>query len=101
MSAFVGTINYTNAFVAQYEGAGRKDRVMASVWQAIFLAILAGVVFLGWFPLRPPSLTRSVTLRTCAAGDAILPDPLLRRRPDAADDGARRAFIPVAARRAS
>jgi len=50
MSAFVGTINYTNAFVAQYEGAGRKDRVMASVWQAIFLAILAGVVFLGLVP---------------------------------------------------
>src|SRR5580658_2006620 len=37
MSAFIGTINYANAFVAQYEGAGRKDRVMASVWQAIFL----------------------------------------------------------------
>ena len=50
MSAFVGTINYTNAFVAQYEGAGRKDRVMASVWQAIFLAILAGFVFLGLVP---------------------------------------------------
>src|SRR6476469_9215139 len=30
MSAFIGTINYSNAFVAQYEGAGRKDRVVAS-----------------------------------------------------------------------
>jgi len=46
MSAFVGTINYANAFVAQYEGAGRKDRVMASVWQAIFLAVVAGALFL-------------------------------------------------------
>ena len=36
MSAFVGMINYGNAFVAQYEGAGRKDRVAASVWQGIF-----------------------------------------------------------------
>ena len=50
MSAFIGTINYANAFVAQYEGAGRKDRVMASVWQAIFLAVIAGVVFLALLP---------------------------------------------------
>src|SRR5271169_3316514 len=46
MSAFVGMINYGNAFVAQYEGAGRKDRVSASVWQGIFLAIGAGLIFL-------------------------------------------------------
>jgi multidrug resistance protein, MATE family len=50
MSAFVGTINYSNAFVAQYEGAGRKDRVMASVWQAIFLAVIAGILFLALVP---------------------------------------------------
>lgn len=51
MSAFVGTINYANAFVAQYEGAGRKDRVMASVWQAIFLAVIAGALFLALLPI--------------------------------------------------
>src|SRR5580700_9795332 len=50
MSAFIGTINYANAFVAQYEGAGRKDRVMASVWQAVFLAVIAGAVFLALLP---------------------------------------------------
>jgi MATE family multidrug resistance protein len=53
MSAFVGMINYGNAFVAQYEGAGRKDRVAASVWQGIFLAIAAGLVFLMVIPLAP------------------------------------------------
>ena len=53
MSAFVGTINYSNAFVAQYEGAGRKDRVMASVWQAILLAIVAGTLFVGVIPFAP------------------------------------------------
>ena len=46
-------INYGNAFVAQYEGAGRKDRVAASVWQGIFLAIGAGLVFLLVIPLAP------------------------------------------------
>ncbi len=53
MSAFVGMINYGNTFVAQYEGAGRKDRVSASVWQGIYLAIAAGIVFLIMFPLAP------------------------------------------------
>ena len=53
MSAFIGMINYGNAFVAQYEGAGRKDRVAASVWQGIFLAIGAGLVFLLVVPLAP------------------------------------------------
>src|SRR5580698_7704832 len=53
MSAFVGMINYGNAFVAQYEGAGRKDRVSASVWQGIFLAIAAGLLFLTLIPLAP------------------------------------------------
>jgi MATE family multidrug resistance protein len=53
MSAFVGMINYGNAFVAQYEGAGRKDRVSASVWQGIFLAIGAGLSFLMLFPFAP------------------------------------------------
>jgi multidrug resistance protein, MATE family len=50
MCAFMGTINYANAFVAQYEGAGRKDRVMASVWQAIYLAVVGGAIFLTFLP---------------------------------------------------
>jgi multidrug resistance protein, MATE family len=50
MSAFIGTINYSNAFVAQYEGAGRRDRVVASVWQAVYLSLLGGAVFLIFLP---------------------------------------------------
>ncbi len=50
MSAFIGTINYANAFVAQYEGAGRKDRVVAAVWQAVYLAVLGGAIFLIFLP---------------------------------------------------
>lgn len=53
MSAFVGMINYGNAFVAQYEGARQKDRVTAAVWQGIFLAIAAGSCFLFLIPLAP------------------------------------------------
>ncbi|MBQ18812.1 MAG: MATE family efflux transporter [Planctomycetaceae bacterium] len=41
----IGLALYTNTFVAQYDGAGRFERVTASLWQAIYLA-LAGGVFL-------------------------------------------------------
>ena len=73
IGAFVGTINYANAFVAQYEGAGRKDRVMASVWQAIFLAVIAGSCFgPGAVFLRrlQPGRARA---GSAPAGDAVLP----------------------------
>jgi multidrug resistance protein, MATE family len=50
MSTFIGLINYANAFVAQYEGAGRRDRVVASVWQAAFLSVVAGALFLALLP---------------------------------------------------
>ncbi|WP_437225478.1 MATE family efflux transporter [Planctomicrobium sp. SH661] len=39
-----GIAGYTNAFVSQYEGAGRKDRVASAVWQGILIAVLAGLV---------------------------------------------------------
>ncbi|WP_437187230.1 MATE family efflux transporter [Planctomicrobium sp. SH668] len=42
----LGIAGYTNAFVSQYEGAGRKDRVAASIWQGLFIAIVFGVLML-------------------------------------------------------
>jgi MATE family multidrug resistance protein len=36
--------SYVNTFVAQYEGAGRPERVAASVWQGIYFAAVAGLV---------------------------------------------------------
>ena len=37
-----GTVMYANTFVAQYTGAGRSDRVAASIWQAVYFALLCG-----------------------------------------------------------
>lgn len=37
-----GVAQYVNTFVAQYAGAGRKERVSASVWQGAYFSILAG-----------------------------------------------------------
>ena len=36
----LGIAGYTNAFVAQYEGAERRDRVASAVWQGLFVAVI-------------------------------------------------------------
>ncbi|HUG93156.1 MAG TPA: MATE family efflux transporter [Planctomycetaceae bacterium] len=46
----MGTAQYVNTFVAQYEGAGRQDRVAAAVWQGVYLSLAAGVVFVAVAP---------------------------------------------------
>ena len=41
LSLFLGTASYVNTFVAQYHGAGRRDRIGASVWQGIYFSLIA------------------------------------------------------------
>ncbi len=41
---FIGAASYANTFVAQYHGAGQRDRIAAAVWQAIYLAVGAGLL---------------------------------------------------------
>ena len=50
LSFFIGTASYTNTFVAQYNGAGRPKRVGASLWQAIYFSLAAGLLL----PLLAP-----------------------------------------------
>ncbi|MBW3540695.1 MAG: MATE family efflux transporter [Planctomycetes bacterium] len=45
ISVAIGTLMYVNTFVAQYEGAGRPERVAAAVWQGVYLAVVFGVLF--------------------------------------------------------
>jgi len=42
ISFALGVANYTGTFVAQYEGAGRKDRVAGVVWQSIWICLVFG-----------------------------------------------------------
>jgi multidrug resistance protein, MATE family len=51
ISVAMGTGLYANTFVAQYEGAGRKDRVAAAIWQGIYLSLLSGAILLVLVPL--------------------------------------------------
>jgi multidrug resistance protein, MATE family len=53
MSLVIGTATCVTTFVAQYEGAGRKDRVGAAVWQGVWLSLTAGLIFLVVVPLSP------------------------------------------------
>lgn len=41
---FMGLVNYSNAFVSQYFGKGQRSNISRSVWQAIWLAIAAGII---------------------------------------------------------
>ena len=41
---FIGTIGYTGTFVAQYEGARRRDRIGSAVWNGIWLALLGSLL---------------------------------------------------------
>lgn len=43
LSIFIGTAQYVNTFVSQYEGAERPDRVSASIWQGAYFAIVSGL----------------------------------------------------------
>jgi len=53
MSLVIGTASCVTALVAQYDGAGRKERAAASLWQGIYLSLTAGVIFLAVVPLSP------------------------------------------------
>ncbi len=43
-SIFVGITAYTGTFVAQYDGAGRNDRIAVAVWQSVWIAVLGGLL---------------------------------------------------------
>lgn len=48
-----GTALYCNVFVAQYFGAGNKDRVTAVIWQGVYAAIAMGLLLLFCLPFAP------------------------------------------------
>lgn len=51
---FIGTAAYVNTFVAQYYGARQNDKIAAAVWQGIYFAVAAGILYLSFLPLAQP-----------------------------------------------
>lgn len=49
----LGMAMYVNAFVAQYHGAGRPDRIGLAVWQGARVGVLAAPLYLMTIPLAP------------------------------------------------
>ncbi|MCE9556233.1 MAG: MATE family efflux transporter [Planctomycetes bacterium] len=66
MALLQGTANYVMTFVAQYYGAGEKEKIGACVWQSLYISFAGGIAFLSLIFLAPaffawvnhPSATR-------------------------------------------
>jgi multidrug resistance protein, MATE family len=54
MALLQQTSAYLTTFVAQYFGAKEYSRIGPAVWQAIYISVIGGVVFLGLIPLSAP-----------------------------------------------
>jgi multidrug resistance protein, MATE family len=54
MALLQQTAAYLMTFVAQYFGAKEFNRIGAAVWQATYLSLFGGVLFLLLIPLAPP-----------------------------------------------
>jgi len=54
ISFFMGVGNYTNAFVAQYIGAGAPERVGAALWQGIYFSLIASLILASLYFIAGP-----------------------------------------------
>jgi MATE family multidrug resistance protein len=53
MTFFLGTAGYANTFIAQYFGAGIKDRIGPVIWQGIYISLIGAVFIAALVPLAP------------------------------------------------
>lgn len=53
MALLQQTSAYVTTFVAQYLGAKQENQVGAAVWQAIYLSVVGGLLFLLFIPFTP------------------------------------------------
>ena len=44
MAFFIGTAGYASTFVSQYTGAGQPHKTGAAIWQAIWIALVGGIL---------------------------------------------------------
>jgi MATE family multidrug resistance protein len=80
----LGICTYANTFVAQYDGSGQPHQIGRVIWQAVWIALGCGFVFLPVVPLAPwlfglanhDSETLASEIQffqiMCAAGPALL-----------------------------
>jgi MATE family multidrug resistance protein len=49
----LGICTYANTFVAQYDGSGQPRQIGRVIWQAVWIAVGCGFIFLAVVPLAP------------------------------------------------
>lgn len=54
MALLQGTASYVTTFVAQYYGANEKHKIGACLWQAIYVSVIGGLLFMGLNSLTTP-----------------------------------------------
>jgi MATE family multidrug resistance protein len=59
IGVFLGTGEYLTTFVAQYFGAGRRDRIGPVMWQGVYFSIGAGLLVAALSPLAGPVFART------------------------------------------
>ncbi len=53
MALLQQTASYLMTFVAQYFGAKEQHKIGPAVWQALYVSLIGGVLFLGLIPISP------------------------------------------------
>lgn len=53
LSGFINTAGYVSTFAAQYHGAGQNERVGRVMWQALWIALIGGVLSALFIPGAP------------------------------------------------
>ena len=59
IGVFLGTGEYLTTFVAQYFGAGRRERIGPVVWQGVYFSMAAGLLVAALSPLAGPVFART------------------------------------------
>jgi MATE family multidrug resistance protein len=59
LGAFIGTGEYLTSFVAQYYGAGRRERIGPALWQGVYFALAAGLAAAALLPAARPFFERA------------------------------------------
>lgn len=72
----VGMILYANTFIAQYDGAGQPRKMLSSLWQAIWMALVCGVVMMFCPLLSGPALNLTTQPASVIAEEKIYFDTL-------------------------
>lgn len=47
----LGTILYANTFISQFDGARKYDQLTAALWQAVWLAVVCGILLTAFVPV--------------------------------------------------